>query len=111
MERELKEIKIGNHTFKVKAYITAGEKRYLRDILLKSAKIDFTSPEPKLGELSPEVVSEFENALITTLVVEMDGSSDNILNRVLEMKAEDFDELINKLDEISRDALYGLKKK
>jgi len=110
MDRPTKKIKIGEHEVEVKEYITAGEKRRLRDVLLKGAELDFSGGEPKIINFSSNAISEFEDVLIETLVVSVDGSKEKIKERVLEFKAEEFDELMKHLDEISRDVIFTLKK-
>jgi len=111
MDRETKKIKTENHEIEIKTYITAGEKRQLRDVLLKGIKMDIIGETPKVSDFSPEVITESENRAIEIMIVSIDGNKDNILQRFMEFKSNEYDQVMREIDEITREATYSVKKK
>jgi hypothetical protein len=111
MDRETKIIKTQNHQVEIKTYITAGEKRQLRDVLLKGMKVNMEGDTPRISEFSPDVITEAENRAIEIVVVSIDGSRENILQRLLDFRAEEFDQVMEEIDKVTREVVYNTKKK
>jgi len=111
MDRETKIIKTQNHQVEIKTYITAGEKRQLRDVLLKGMKINMEENTPKISELSPDIITEAENRAIEIVVVSIDGAKENILQRLLEFKNDEFDQVMEEVNKITSEVVYNVKKK
>jgi hypothetical protein len=76
MERETKEIKVQNRTFKVKTYATAREVNQIQQALLKGTKVSVVGDQPKIDEFNPSAQFDMECELIKTMVVSMDGSEE-----------------------------------
>lgn len=98
MERETKTIEIENHKFVVKTYATAKETNAIQSAYFKGSKVEIVGEQPKISEFNPTVQYDVKLALIGQIVVEMDGSKDNIVNRCEELKDEVFQELTNQID-------------
>lgn len=98
MERETKTIEIGNHKFVVKTYATAKETNAIQSAYFKGSKVEIVGEQPKISEFNPTVQYDVKLALIGQIVVEMDGSKDNIVNRCEELKDEIFQELTTQID-------------
>lgn len=98
MERETKTIEIENHKFVVKTYATAKETNAIQSAYFKGSKVELVGDQPKISEFNPTVQYEVKLALIGQIVVEMDGSKDNIVNRCEELKDEVFQELTTQID-------------
>ncbi|MDF1498517.1 MAG: hypothetical protein P1P85_04165 [Patescibacteria group bacterium] len=73
-----------NHEVVMNAYLTGYEAREIR--------------KHSFGEASE--MDETENAMIDTLVVSVDGSADNILDRILMMRGSDYTSIIKKASSI-----------
>ena len=102
MDRETKEIKSGNHTVIVKTYLTAGERRVLRNVLLANLKFDLQEEKPDIKDFSPELLEQIENKTIEQVIVSFDGSSENILQRMLELKEKEFDDIMIEINKIAQ---------
>jgi len=111
MDRETRIIKTQNHQVEIKTYITAGEKRQLRDVLLKGMKVNMEGDTPRISEFYPDVITEAENRAIEIVVVSIDGSKENILQRLLDFKADEFDQVMEEIDKITKEVVYNVKKK
>lgn len=98
MERETKTIEIENHKFVVKTYATAKETNAIQSAYFKGSKVELVGDQPKISEFNPTVQYEVKLALVGQIVVEMDGSKDNIVNRCEELKDEVFQELTTQID-------------
>ena len=98
---ETKELKTpsGVHTITVKAYLTGVDRRAYRRTIL-------TIASEEKGK-TVDGVEEAENAMITQLVLAVDGSKEDIINQVLNMRADDYDFVIQTVNEI----VEGMSKK
>ena len=100
MERETKIIEVKNHKFTVKTYATAKETNAIQATYFKGTKVELVNEQPKISEFNPTVQYQVKLALIEQIVVDMDGSKDNIVTRCEELKNEVFQELTIQLDEL-----------
>ena len=101
MERETKKIKIAEHEIVLKTYLTVRENREVRDIILKNVKFGVDEGEPKIDNIPYEVVSQIENKNIETTIISIDGKNENILETVLDFKADEFAELMKEINAIT----------
>ena len=100
MDRENKEFTVGEHKYIVKTYATAREHQAIQTALFAGTKFEITGETPKINEFSPAVLFEMQKETIRQLVVKMDESPDNIVDRALELPSDQFEELVAKLDEL-----------
>lgn len=98
MERETREIKVGSHTFVAKSYATALEAHTIQQAYFKGTKMELVGEVPKISEFNPAVQFEVYQELIRQMVVSMDATTENIVERCLELRSEDFDALVTELD-------------
>lgn len=91
---------VGKEKVTLKAFITGGDKRAIQAPFLRAAKMRIGA-ESTAGEVSGDVVTESEDAAINAIVLEIDGSSENILQRVLAMRAEDYQFVIDEVNKIT----------
>jgi len=111
MERETKVIKTENHQVEIKTYLTAGERREIRNVYLKGLKLNIEGVVPKISEFPPELITEAENKVIETVIVSIDGSKENILQRFLEFKIPEYEQVMAEIDKVSGGAEFEVKKK
>lgn len=106
MDRETKKIEVrggilqGGHTFQVKTYATAREANTIRQAYFTGTKIEVVGEQPKISEFNPGIQFEVQKEMIGQLVVSMDGKTEGIIDRCLELPTEEFDELASQLDEL-----------
>lgn len=96
--RETKTITVDSHTFEVKTYATAREVKAIQSSYFKGAKVEIIGEQPKISEFNPAVQGEVEKAMIAEMVVTFDGTTDNIVERCLDLPNEVYTELVAELD-------------
>lgn len=96
--RETKIIKIGAHSFTIKTYATAREANTIQQAYFAGTKVELVGENPQIKDFNPGVQFEVEQEIIKQMVINMDESTDDILNRVLDLPADEFNELVVTLD-------------
>ena len=98
MEREIKTITTPSGAQVVlKAWITGAEARALKSVYYSGLK----AGGGQSTKSAPEIMQEMEDLAFKTVIVSIDGSTENILERVLAMKNSDY--------QASRDAVNAVK--
>lgn len=100
MERETKIIEVGGHKFTVKTYATAKETNAIQSAYFKGSKVELVNEKPQISEFNPTVQYEVKLALVEQIVVDMDGSPENIVTRCENLPDSTFQELTTQLDEL-----------
>lgn len=106
MKRDTKEIitPIGKHKIVLNAWLTGREKRHLRNVLLQDVKFSVEKGKTKTeGVTTAEVIQRAEDEAIKTIVVSIDGQTEKILEKILDMRDKDFDFIIDEVNKISRE--------
>lgn len=101
MERETKEIKVGEHKVVLKTYLTVRENREIRDILLKNVKLGVDDGEAKIDTIPPEIISQIEDKTIEMVIFSFDDDKEKILDKVLELRSGEFTELMTEVNKVS----------
>ena len=82
------------HTLILNDYITGGEKRQITEIYLRALG-------PDKSTVNPTVTYEAENFALTHAVVSLDGSTDNLIDRLLALPVTDYDEVVAEVKTIT----------
>jgi hypothetical protein len=109
-ERETKEIKtpVDNHVLIIKTYLTGREYREIEAVFLSMSKI---SPDgSQVTEMNGSVVKQAEDKLIEQAVVSVDGSTEKMLDTILDFKRNDFNFVITELNTMRYGEIDGKKK-
>lgn len=94
----------------LKNYMTARERSVIRSIFVNDFKIDVTTilpnnidnqPQQK-REITGEQIIKSEEKIIETLVISFDGSSENIINRIMDGSPEDYDFIVEETTKITK---------
>ena len=95
MERETHTIEMsGGHKATLNSYVTAREFRDIRNASLRGAKVSAEGDGTQHASFDPATAVEAgENASITAVVIELDGSRENILDRINALRVGDYQEL------------------
>lgn len=108
-DREQKEITTPNGIKAViKTYLTGREYREIENVFLRQAKVNVAGQAS--GDFDGSVVKQAEDQLIQQAVISLDGSSENILERFLDLRNEDFSFLVGQLNEMRYGDLPDKKK-
>jgi hypothetical protein len=98
--RETKKIKTpSGKEVEIKTYLTARERNELRAVFLKNMEVDPTTNQIK--EIKGSVIEEAERKILELAIVSYDGSSENIIERLLEGTPEDYDFVVAEVNKIS----------
>jgi hypothetical protein len=100
MNRETKTIKIGNNEFVVKTYASAREANAIKQAYFKGTKVEVVDEKPRISEFNPTAQQEVEKEMVSQIVVSLNGSIDNVLEKALDLPAAEYNSLVKTLDEI-----------
>jgi hypothetical protein len=101
MDRQTKDLTTpNNHKVVIKTYITGREERAIRNVYLEN--IDVTG-QGTIKDIKADLVGKAENKAIEVLVVSVDGKTENLVDVVLDLRKEDYDFVIENINEIIGD--------
>ncbi len=75
----------------LKSYLTARERNELRAVFLSNVSTDPANLQPKIADLSGELLERAERKILELAVVAYDGNSENVIERLLDGSPEDYD--------------------
>jgi len=100
-QREVKElITPSGKKLEIKTYVTARERNEIRSAMLPFMNVDTTTSKVD-DKISGDILIKIEPKLIEVIVSTYDGSSENILDRILDGSPEDYDFIVKNLRFIS----------
>ena len=114
MERETTSFQtpISNQTIVIKTYLTGREKRALTNVFI-SGGIDFNAETQDVKNLDVSKVDKHEDLAWKTIIVSIDGKKDgeiDIVNTILDMRSEDFDCVVAKVNDLISVKKFAEKK-
>jgi len=111
MERPTKvlETPVDKHKIEIKSWVSGGENEQIQEVWLMDM-------EMQVGEeVKPKIkgsqLTKANHKLIELLVVKFDDSVDGILEKILDMKNEDYQFLVSELNEITNPTEKKIDKK
>ena len=109
-ERETKELTtpVDSHKVVIKTYLTGREYREIENVFLRQAKVNAAGQQS--ADFDGSIVKVAEDKMIEQAIVTVDGTPDDILNRVLDFKNADFAYLVAQLNEMRYNEPEGKKK-
>lgn len=107
MERDNKEIitPIGQQKIRIKAWLTARERRSIRAVLLEG--VEFSTKEGDTENLmsnykmNASSMDKMQDKTLETVIVDINGSPENVLEAVLDMREEDYNFIIKEIDKVT----------
>lgn len=108
-ERETISYEVGGKLFVIKSWLTAGEEQAINSVMMD--KVSFNpnmkpsdAREGKMdmdfGQIPISITIEQQNKKLETAIVSIDGDTNNILKKCLDMRNSDFQKLQTKINEI-----------
>lgn len=112
------ETPIGKHQVVLNSYMTGREKRGLNALFLRDVVVQENA---KISGVKGSIVEEAENYAFKTMVIsingrkegdvnEADGKAFSIIEAILDMHASDYAFIVEKVNDITRDAEFDKKK-
>jgi hypothetical protein len=91
----------------LKEYLTGREKRALTNIFIGKG---LSVSESGVQGLDASVINAGQDLAFTTIIVSIDGNTENIVERVLDMRSSDYEAVVKAINEITGDADFAKKK-
>jgi len=101
MTRETKKFKTTNgHEVEIYTYLTGREQREIDAMLINEmmSDINIETGKPQINANFGEAQKRQEDKLIETIVVSIDDGKEKILDTVLDMKAQDYNEIMKEIN-------------
>ncbi len=80
----------------LKEYITGREAREIQNIVLSGMKIS-----ENIESIDPTVIAQSQDKAIEIVVVSIDGETEGVLDKVLDLPRDDFDFVKEAIDEVT----------
>jgi hypothetical protein len=107
MDRPTRQIKTsGEHTVVLHDYITGREQRQIQEVFLKNVEINRLSQsngktDAGMSGFSAATVAEAQDLAFKLIIISMDGNSDDVVKRVLDLPAAEFEEIVAAVNEVT----------
>lgn len=100
MDRDTKEIQVGENKIVVKTYATAREHQAIQQAYFKGTKFEVVGEKPNISEINPGVMFDVQQEMVRQLVLSMNGNAESVLDRCLDLPQAEFAAVVAVLDEI-----------
>ena len=102
MEREIIKIvtPISKQEIVLKAWLTGREKRALNQPYMANL-VEDANGEMKPKEVTGDFINQVEDLAIKTIVVSVDGKTEDVLDLILDLKAEDFNFVVRAINNLT----------
>lgn len=101
-QRTTTEIKTQHdYTVVMKDYITGREFNEIQNSYLEGAKVNVVDGKASIDGFDASAETKATDKMIGLMVVSVDGKTEDVINAVNDMRVEDYQEVIAKLNEIS----------
>jgi hypothetical protein len=94
-------LKSGNHTVTLKEYLTGREKRAVKNALWTGKSMKIKDGKGESDPVPMEDIDASTDKTIELMVVAIDGKDQDILKTVLDMRDRDYDDLLEKIEELT----------
>jgi hypothetical protein len=88
------------HKVVLASFITGRQKRYINDAFLEGVEISSGTDKPQFS-VSGEKANVATDRAIESVVVSVDGQTENKVDLVLNLPAQDSDEILAKINEVT----------
>jgi hypothetical protein len=103
-QRATKKIIIQDIEFEVKEWITGRESEYINEPIVNATVMKMTvidgQPAPSLDSFNNKAITESTHRAIESVVVSVSGNKDSILDNILDLKKDIYEEVLKMVDEI-----------
>ena len=106
MERETTKFKTpGGHEVILKTYLTAREANQLKQVLYASINMsmtDLASGKTEIKDIPATSLLEQEREALKTVIVSLDGSQDNVAERLLDLPSDEYDAVVAEVNKVTK---------
>lgn len=87
------------HKIVVKDYITGREQNEIQASYLKDANVKIVDGKPQVENFDITADDKAKSLLMTLMIISVDGVTENVADLVLDLRNEDYEEVIEMLNE------------
>ena len=91
----------GNHVLAIKTWVSGREFNEIQGVYLSEMKLSVVGGKPQIESFNPLVEKKATEKLIEVMVVSFDGKTTGIVDAILDLPVEEYDEVIAKIKEVS----------
>lgn len=102
MDYKIIETPIAKDKIELKVWLTGGDRRAIDSILSDEMNISMSGPEMGVTGFKGSVMSKMQDKTFETVIVSINDSKENIVQRVLDMRDEDFDFVVEEINKITK---------
>lgn len=98
-----------NQQVVLNTYLTGREKRQLQNIFLQG-NLQFNAESNNVTGINYALVDKEQDLAWQLVIVSIDGSNEDIVNKVLDMRAGDYDFIVTHVNKVKADTSFEEKK-
>lgn len=103
MQRETKTVTTpSGKSVVIHTYLTGREANEIKKAMYKSMKIDMSTGQPVVTDLTGEFMLEQEQKLLEKFVVSIDGKTENVLNAILDLNDSDYQAIVAEVNAVHK---------
>lgn len=102
--------KTEKHSFVLNEYLTGREKRSVKNALYAGKNMRLKGKGAESDDIPMEDIDASNDKAIELMVVTMDDTKETVLSRVLDLPSQEYDALMNKIDELTGESEDDAKK-
>lgn len=87
----------------LKEYITGRDKRAIKGIMLGGMQLQLENGGTKSNINAGDITVKTENKAIETIVISVGGDTENVLDKILDLKGKDYDYVIDEINKVTSD--------
>lgn len=91
---------IDNHILNLKKWLTGGDTRNINAVLLDDLEIAAGNAVQTEAKIKGEKLTRMVDKQIETVVIDIDGSNENILERLLSMRSDDYNFVVQEVQKV-----------
>lgn len=103
-ERAIKKTTIQGIEVEYKEWITGRESEYINEPIMEATVMKMTvvdgQPAPSLDNFKNKAITDMIHRSIESVIVSINGEKDSILEKVLDLKRDIYDEIVKLVDEV-----------
>ncbi len=89
----------GGHKVVLKEFVTARDMRTLKDMYMAVAKFDQKGGE--VFDVDVDKANEIENKTLELVVISLDGATEGIMEKLLDLPASDYTEIFDQVQSVA----------
>lgn len=98
-----------NQIIEIKTYITGREKRQINGVYLNN-NLEVNKDTQDIKGINGDMIDKAQDLALEIIVVSIDGSVEDIINKILDMREVDFSAVVQEVDAVTNNKDFTEKK-